>query len=82
MSKGTTPHVSRRSSEWKVLHRSTDGAFRDRDRDRVGYGRTDGERSYNYRPVHADPVTADGTSDDEATRAAFAPFDAPEPERN
>jgi hypothetical protein len=70
-------HVVREADGW-VVRRSADGAYRDRDSGRVGFGATYGERSYNNRPVHADPVERAG---DGAMKVPFGPFDAPTPNR-
>lgn len=43
------------------------GVYYDRDSGRVGYGNKYGERSYNQRPVHADPVKGKRDAIDQKT---------------
>lgn len=61
MSKKFAPCTTSKASpdstrDGRIVRRSESTVYYDRDSGRVGYGNKYGERSYNQRPVHADPI--------------------------
>jgi hypothetical protein len=70
----TVPKGSRWSSRRKI-----DGTFYVREDGTVGFGKTYGEHSYNYRPVRADSV--DRIKKNGARRAPVVPAGDPDPKK-
>ena len=54
--------VERTANGWMV--RREPGIYYDRDSERIGSGSKYGERSYNQRPVHAEPINESRGSTD------------------
>lgn len=61
----------------EIVNDLGDGAWRDRRTGDVGFGRTYGEHSFNYRPVDAEPVGRPRRSN--GKKVPFDPFNAPKP---
>ncbi len=72
MSKKFAPHTASKSfpkstRDGQTIRHSESGVYYDRDSGRIGYGNKYGERSYNQRPVHADPIKGKRDAIDQKT---------------